>query len=134
MRFARKTGALRRLAPLFCTLAVAALAAAPAAADELALTVLSNNRADLVSNGDALIEVLIPPDVAAADVHVTLNDVDVTSSFGLDASGRFLGLVDGMVIGDNVVEAHVTPPTTKQELPVFGVVNVHVLPSSAFGW
>jgi cysteine-rich repeat protein len=116
-------------AALAVALSLLTLCTARASADELALRVLSN-RADLVSNGDALIEVLVPPDVAAADVRVTLNDVDVTSSFGVDAGGRLLGLVDGMVIGDNVVETHVAPPTTKQAAAI--VVSNHPIGGPIF--
>jgi cysteine-rich repeat protein len=59
-----------------------------------------------------------------------LNDVDVTASFGVDGSGRLLGLVDGMVIGDNVVEAHVAPPTTKQAAAI--VVSNHPIGGPIF--
>ncbi len=96
--------------------------AAVARADELAIEVLSN-RADLVSAGDALVEVIVPPDVTATDVNVSLNGSDVTGAFGLDGSGRFLGLVNGLAIGDNIVEAHVTPPTQKQAAAI--VVSNH---------
>jgi cysteine-rich repeat protein len=97
--------------------AAGAIAPATAYADELAINVLSN-RADLISGGDALIEVVVPPDVAIPDVHVLLNGSDVTSAFGLDAGGRFVGLVDGMVVGDNDLEAYVTPPTLKQSAAI----------------
>src|SRR4051812_37896379 len=81
-----------------------------ARADELAIQVLSN-RADLISGGDALVEVVVPPDVAVPDVHVALNGSEVTNVFGLDGGGRFVGLIDGLIVGDNDVEAYVTPPT-----------------------
>src|SRR6185503_1869181 len=43
---------------------------------------------------------------------------DVTGSFGLDTGGRFIGLVDGLVVGDNDLEAYVTPPTLKQAVGI----------------
>src|SRR5262249_61097567 len=73
--------------------------AALARADELAIKVLSN-RADLVSGGDALVEIVIPPDVPASDVHVTLNGNDVTIAFGTRRpDGPFVGLVTGLNAG-----------------------------------
>ncbi len=110
-------------------MAAVTTAAGPAAADELEIAVLSN-RADLVSGGDALMEVVVPPDVAVADVRVTLNGIDVTDVFGVDGSGRFVGLVDGMLVGDNVVEAFVTPPTIKQSVAL--VVSNHPIGGSVF--
>ena len=96
-------------------LAILFLAAgiAPAAADELAIDVLSN-RADLISADDALVQVVVPPDVATSAVRVALNGTDVTGAFGVDAAGRFVGLVTGLLIGDNHLEAFVAPPTLKQ--------------------
>src|ERR1700750_147118 len=105
--------AIRGTARLLSALAVLRVAGTSPRADELAINVLSN-RADLISGGDALVQVVVPADVAVPDVHVTLNGSDGTSVFGVADDGRFLGLVDGMIVGDNEVEAFVTPPTTKQ--------------------
>lgn len=104
--FGRLPGLLRAL-----LLAASALPSA-AAADELAIRVLSN-RADLISGGNALVEVVVPPDVATGNVHVMLNGADVTSVFGVSVDGRFVGIINGLVVGDNDVEAFVTPPTLK---------------------
>src|SRR5262249_42871661 len=96
-------------------LAIVLLAAGigPAGADELAINVLSN-RADLISAHNALVQGGVPPDVATAHVRVALNGTDVTGAFGVDGSGRFIGVVDGLLIGDNHLEAFVAPPTLKQ--------------------
>lgn len=102
MRFASRSACL--------SLVLLIAAVTTAVADELAINVLSN-RADLISGDDALVEVVVPANVATADVHVALNGVDVTSSFGLTVSGRFLGLVTGLDLGDNDIEASVTAPT-----------------------
>ena len=61
------------------------------------LHVLSN-RADLVSGGDALVEVVLP----RADLHrlrVTAAGRDVTSRFALRPNGRVQGLVSGLPVG-----------------------------------
>ncbi|HWY23596.1 MAG TPA: DUF6351 family protein, partial [Nevskia sp.] len=55
-----------------------------------AIKVLSN-RADLLSGGDALVEVVLPAGASASDVHVQLNGQDVTQAFALRANGRYLG-------------------------------------------
>lgn len=75
-----------------------------AAADN-AVRVLSN-RADLVSGGDALIEIVLG-DQAPEDVKVALNGKDVSNEFSLDDAGHFIGVISGMKSGDNVVTANV---------------------------
>ena len=67
-----------------------------------------SNRADLVSGGDALVEVVVPARVHASSLTVKLNGQDVTSAFDIRADGRFLGLVDGLALGTNVLEARST--------------------------
>lgn len=105
----RATRAAGRRA-LLTTLALAALLpATPAVADPpaaLELRALSN-RADLVSGGDVLLEVVLPPDVAPADVRVALDGVDATAAFAPRPDGRFYGLLDGLRLGQNAVTAHV---------------------------
>ena len=70
----------------------------------LRIDVLSN-RADLVSGGDALVQVVLPDRVSAGRVRVDLNGQDVTSSFAVRADGRFLGLVSGLRDGRNRLTA-----------------------------
>src|SRR5262245_36853147 len=61
-----------------------------------------SNRADLISGGDALVEVRVPKDVSLSRVKVKLNGSDITSSFKADAATRTLrGLVTGLVEGRN---------------------------------
>lgn len=76
--------------------------------DETSIRVLSN-RADLVSDGNALVEVVLrtgskrrPP-----DVRIELNGRDVSSDFAVRADGRFYGLVTGLEQGTNVIRARV---------------------------
>jgi Tannase-like family of unknown function (DUF6351) len=79
---------------------VTAAAAAPNNGGLPQLLVLSN-RADLVSGGDALVQVVLPARVDASTVRVTLNGTDVTSAFALRSDGRYTGLVTGLANGDN---------------------------------
>jgi uncharacterized tannase-like protein DUF6351 len=84
---------------------LAGLFAAAAWADEggsnLEIVTLSN-RADLISGGDALVEVRVPKQVSLSAVKVKLNDRDITSSFKADAAKRTLrGLVTGLADGRN---------------------------------
>src|SRR2546423_8948686 len=64
---------------------VPALAASDAGA--LQIVVLSG-RADLLSGGDALVQVALPRHVSPSRVRVNLNGRDVTSSFALRPDGR----------------------------------------------
>ena len=61
-----------------------------------------SNRADLVSDGDVLVEVVAPKTVPMHKVKLLLNGVDITASFvGDAATGKFRGLVTGLRVGDN---------------------------------
>ena len=65
------------------------------------VTVLSG-RADMVTGGDALVLVDVPPAVDLSAVRVTLNGADVTAAFRADPAGqRLVGLVDGLARGSN---------------------------------
>jgi hypothetical protein len=86
--------------------AAACLAPLPAAAaNTIELTTLSSP-ADMASDGNALVEVAVPADLALADVVVKLNGADVTSMFVADAAGhRLVGLVAGLGLGNNTLKA-----------------------------
>jgi len=62
-----------------------------------------SNRADLVAGGDVLVEIVTAEGAAPSDYRVSLNGIDVTSSFATRADGRVLGVVQGLAIGDNLV-------------------------------
>ena len=81
---------------------------------ELGLRVLSN-RADLISGGDALVEVLFPHRFTDDNVTVTLNGTDVTGAFALRADETFSGLLSGLVLGDNEVVARSVPTSPKSK-------------------
>ena len=74
-------------------LGIALLAVAPANADlppfNFEIHTLSN-RADLLSDGDALVEVDVPKTVPMKKVTLTLNGVDVGDSFVADEDTRTL--------------------------------------------
>jgi hypothetical protein len=95
-----------RAAFAFVTAIVLALGCgvAEAKSDKLQLRTLSN-RADLISAGDALVEIVLPPGIAANAVQVELNKRDITQQFAIRADGRFLGLVNGLEIGENKLSA-----------------------------
>jgi hypothetical protein len=64
------------------------------------LVVLSN-RADLISGGDALVQVVLPGRVDPASVRVSLDGTDVTSAFAVRANGAYEGVVTGLANGAN---------------------------------
>ena len=64
-----------------------------------------SNRADLVSGGDALVEVVLPTGAAVEGLRVDVDGRDVSSSFKQRADGRVVGLISGLKDGDNVVTA-----------------------------
>jgi len=74
--------------------------ASPAGGAALALKVLSG-RADTVSGGDALVEVM----GGGAGTVIRLNGRDVSGQFARRADGRFVGLVAGLRVGRNEVRA-----------------------------
>ncbi len=68
-----------------------------------------SSRADLVSGGDTLIGVTVPPGTRAEDLRLTLNGKAIAPHLTLDAaSGEVRGLVDGLVIGANHIVATAT--------------------------
>ena len=70
---------------------------------EATVTVLSG-RADMVTGGDALLRVDIPPAVDPSGVRVTVNGADATAAFRPDPDRhRLVGLVEGLARGSNDV-------------------------------
>ncbi|MFI4932202.1 MAG: DUF6351 family protein, partial [Burkholderiales bacterium] len=67
------------------------------------------NRADLISDGDALVEVQVPRSVPLDKVKVTLNGANITASFTANAAARTLrGVVTGLKVGTNELAAQST--------------------------
>jgi hypothetical protein len=67
--------------------------------------VVLSNRADLISGGDALVEIKWPTGTNLAQTTVNLNGESVKSAFAMRPNGRYMGVVTGMNIGNNVVLA-----------------------------
>ena len=66
-------------------------------ASRLTIRTLSN-RADLISGGDALVEVQVPAAVALNKVKLSLNGADIRAAFVADAAKRSLrGVVTGFI-------------------------------------
>jgi hypothetical protein len=64
-----------------------------------------SNRADLISGGDAMVEVVLPPGATASSLKVDVDGRDVSSAFAVRASGKVTGLVTGLANGANVISA-----------------------------
>jgi hypothetical protein len=75
------------------------------ASRRLALVTVSNPRPELVSGGEVLVRVDVGRDINPADVRITSDGHDVTSSFHAQSDGSLLGLVTGLVIGRNRIDA-----------------------------
>ncbi|NUZ04711.1 DUF6351 family protein [Piscinibacter koreensis] len=60
-------------------------------------------RADLVTSGDALVEIVAPAGVDVTTLKVDVDGTDVTSAFAKRADGRTVGLVSGLKNGKNVL-------------------------------
>ncbi|HEX3761091.1 MAG TPA: DUF6351 family protein, partial [Kofleriaceae bacterium] len=64
-----------------------------------------SNRADMISGGDALVEIVLPPGGSFDKLHVTLQDMPITGTFAKRSDGRITGLVTGLVEGNNLLAA-----------------------------
>src|ERR1700751_1278405 len=96
------------IATLVCTVPIA-LADEGLHRGQFDINVLSS-RPYLVSGGSALLEVDVPSQVSPSKVHVYVNGVDVTSAFHANATaGTLTGLVTGLQVGDNTIQATSEP-------------------------
>ncbi|HKE13229.1 MAG TPA: DUF6351 family protein, partial [Kofleriaceae bacterium] len=64
-----------------------------------------SNRADLVSGGDALVEVVLPRHGHTSHLRVRVGGRDVSSAFARRADGRTTGVITGLADGHNTVVA-----------------------------
>lgn len=92
----------------------AAASGPPIATGEPAIRVLSN-RADLISGGNALVEIVLPDGVDPAMVSVSVDGRSVTDQFALRGNGRYMGLLTGLQLGDNEVTA-ILPGAGRQRI------------------
>lgn len=60
-----------------------------------------SNRSDLISGGDALVEIVLPEGADAAQVAVAVDGRDVTPAFAVRSDRRFYGRVEGLSLGVN---------------------------------
>ena len=95
---------VRALLVVLMVLGSTAVARASEPGEPLRIQVLSN-RADLVSGGDALVEIVLPQDADPAAVTAEVDGRDVTGAFAVRPDGRYFGLVDGLALGENVLTA-----------------------------
>jgi hypothetical protein len=66
---------------------------------------VTSSRADLVTGGDAMVEVGLPAGTSAGSMQVSLGGRDVTSQFALRDNGKFAGVVTGLAQGANELSA-----------------------------
>jgi len=85
-----------------------------------------STRADMVSGGDALIEIVPPPGTDSSGLTVQLDGRDITAAFAKRADGRITGLVTGLVSGDNQLVAKVNNSRAAQ------LTITHVSPGAGF--
>jgi hypothetical protein len=145
----RRRGALARAA--FALLGLATLAvpgalgvsSSPASNGGLPELRVLSNRADLVSGGDALVQVVLPARVDPSTVRVGVDGTDVTSAFAVRANGSFEGVVTGLAVGPNDVVAsmrngpsvHLTVTNHPNGGPVFAGPQVQPwLCKTVTGW
>src|SRR5437763_14959657 len=57
-----------------------------------------SNQPDLISGGDALVEIL---NAGTGSLRATLNGADISSAFALRPTGRVMGLVTGLIDAGN---------------------------------
>ena len=102
----RRAGLILALFGLLPILAPVPVKGATTASNLIVIKALSN-RADLISGGDALVEIVLPGAVSAAGLVVTVNGRDISSGFAPRPAlgGRIVGLVTGMVVGPNQLVA-----------------------------
>src|SRR4051812_49904054 len=66
-----------------------------------------SNRADLISGGDAYVEIVLPKPQFATALRIDVDGRDVRDAFAFRGNGRMLGVITGLANGENVVTASV---------------------------
>jgi hypothetical protein len=98
-------------ASLAVAVVLAAISFSIQANDDAFEIISLSNRADLVSGGDALVEVRVPKGTPLSRVTLRLNGTDVTAAFIGQPGGRALrGLLTGLVEGRNDFSAQIDGP------------------------
>jgi hypothetical protein len=93
----------------------------PVILDSAILNVLSN-RADLISAGDVLVEVIVKEEKAISELVLTLNTKNVTPVLTPSADNplRLIGLIEGLVIGENLISVNIGNSITVTNHPAGG--------------
>jgi hypothetical protein len=92
---------LRAAAVLLALLPASAVAAKP---KPIEIKTLSN-RADLISDGQALVQIRLAKGAGAKGLRVTVGKRDVSDAFARRPNGRIEGVIDGLKLGANKVVA-----------------------------
>src|SRR3954470_1392517 len=99
------------IAPALVVGACAMLSAVPADARTSVPTIsVLSNRADLVSDGDALVRVTLPRGVRASRLRLTAGGRDVTRVLERTGARQLTGLVDGLRVGRVALVARIRGP------------------------
>lgn len=69
---------------------------------QLAIEVLSN-RADLISGGDALVEVSLPDGAKAEELRADVDGRDVSGAFAIRGNARVMGVLEDLAPGENML-------------------------------
>jgi hypothetical protein len=127
---------VRRSVVLLAILSTALAAALPTAAAaqsapepyaSVVVIEVVSGRGDLVSGGDALVRLTAPDDASVEDLRVTHDGRDLSDAFVTQDDGTALGLVDGLEVGENLLQAQladgrgarITLTNAPQSGPVF---------------
>ncbi len=70
-----------------------------------------SNRADLISGGTALVEIMLPASANASQLKVDIDGSDMMPAFSTLPDGRTVGLLSGLKNGANVVSAQASDGT-----------------------
>src|SRR5439155_7034855 len=73
-------------------------------AGDVSVKVLST-RPDMVTDGDAYVEVALPTGANVAELKVDVDGADVTAQFARRDNGRILGVVSGLKVGASTITA-----------------------------
>jgi uncharacterized tannase-like protein DUF6351 len=79
-------------------------ATTPVISGDVSIKTLSN-RPDMISDGDAYVEVVLPSGATVSDLKVDVDGNDVTSSFAQRPNGRVLGVITGLKSGASTISA-----------------------------
>src|SRR4051794_40012541 len=107
---------MRRLALLTLLAALTPASALAAKQQPIQIKTLSN-RADLVSDGQALVQIRLPRGADASHLKVTLEGRDVSDAFSHGSGRRREGVVDGLALGANELVAR-APGATGASLEI----------------